>query len=165
MIMRKQQVLDTYDKVKEKALRLLEFRSHSEFELKQKLRINGATDEHIEDTLEFCRRYGFVNDQMYAERKAHDLINLKKYGIRRVRNELKAKGIDDTIIENVICALDPDIEADALIGLVEKKLHGDFSDKNSEKCIRYFIYRGYDIYDIKDAMRTVEERSDCPDEI
>lgn len=165
MIMRKQQVLDTYDKVKEKALRLLEFRSHSEFELKQKLRINGATDEHIEDTLEFCRRYGFVNDQMYAERKAHDLINLKKYGIRRVRNELKAKGIDDTIIENVICALDPDIEADALIGLVEKKLHGDFSDKNADKCIRYFIYRGYDIYDIKDAMRTVKERSDCPDEI
>lgn len=163
--MRKQKPLDTYDKVKEKALRLLEFRSHSEFELTQKLRHQGASSEHIDDTLEFCRRYGFLNDASYAERKAHDLINLKKYGIRRVKSELKAKGIKDEIIENVISSLDPDIECDALIGLVEKKLRGDFSDKNSDKCIRYFIYRGYDIYDIKDAMQTVKERSDCPDEI
>ena len=165
MIMRKQQILDTYDKVKEKALRLLEFRSHSEFELKEKLRRGGACDEHIEDTLDFCRRYGFVNDHTYAERKAHDLIQLKKYGLRRVRSELKVKGINDAIIEDVMSALDPDIECDALTGLVEKKLRGDFSDKNAEKCIRYFIYRGSDIYDIKDAMRTVKERSDCPDEI
>lgn len=163
--MRKQKPLDTYDKVKEKALRLLEFRSHSEFELTQKLRHAGASNEHIEDTLEFCRRYGFLNDTSYAERKAHDLINLKKYGIRRVKSELKAKGIKDEIIENVISSLDPDIECDALVGLVEKKLRGDFSDKNSDKCIRYFVYRGYDIYDIKDAMQTVKERSDCPDEI
>ena len=163
--MRKQKPLDTYDKVKEKALRLLEFRSHSEFELTQKLRHAGAQDEHIENTLEFCRRYGFLNDASYAERKAHDLINLKKYGIRRVKSELKSKGIKDDIIENVISALDPDIECDALVGLIEKKLRGDFSDKNSDKCIRYFVYRGYDIYDIKDAMQTVKERSDCPDEI
>lgn len=163
--MRKQQPLDTYDKVKEKALRLLEFRSHSEFELTQKLRHHGASSEHIEDTLEFCRRYGFLNDASYAERKAHDLINLKKYGIRRVKSELKAKGISDDIIENVISTLDTDTECDALVGLVEKKLRGDFSDKNADKCIRYFVYRGYDIYDIKNAMQTVKERSDCPDEI
>ncbi|MBQ3124861.1 MAG: regulatory protein RecX [Clostridia bacterium] len=163
--MRKQQTLDTYDKVKEKALRLLEFRSHSEFELTQKLRHHGASSEHIEDTLEFCRRYGFLNDVSYAQRKAHDLIYLKKYGIRRVKSELKVKGISDDIIENVISAIDPDAECDALVGLVEKKLRGDFSDKNSDKCIRYFVYRGYDIYDIKDAMQTVKERSDCTDEI
>lgn len=163
--MRKQKPLDTYDKVKEKALRLLEFRSHSEFELTQKLRHAGADNKHIEDTLEFCRRYGFLNDASYAERKAHDLVNLKKYGIRRVKSELKAKGIKDEIIEDVLSSIDPDTECDALVGLVEKKLRGDFSDKNSDKCIRYFVYRGYDIYDIKDAMQTVKERSDCPDEI
>lgn len=163
--MRKQQILDTYDKVKEKALRLLEFRSHSEFELKEKLRHHGADPIHIEDTLEFCRRYGFVNDESYAERKAHDLVNLKKYGIRRVRCELKSKGISDEIIENVILSIDTDVESDALVGLIEKKLHGDFSDKNAEKCIRYFVYRGYDIYDIKTAMQTVKERSDSPDEM
>ena len=91
--MRKKTVLDTYDKVKEKALRLLEFRSHSEYELRQKLHIAGASDEHIEQALEFCRHYGFVNDKSYALGKARDLINLKKYGLRRVKSELKMKGL------------------------------------------------------------------------
>ncbi len=163
--MRKQQILDTYEKVKEKALRLLEFRSHSESELRQKLRHAGATDEHIEDTLEFCRRYGFVNDKSYAQRKAADLINLKKYGLRRVRSELKAKGIASEIIDEVMLDIDAENEPDVLEELVEKRLRGDFSDKNAERCIRYFVYRGYDIYDIRNAMQTVKERSDCPDEM
>ena len=161
--MRNQKPLDTYEKVKEKALRLLEFRSHSEFELTQKLRHQGAKDEYIEATLDFCRRYGFVNDKAYAQRKAADLINLKKYGLRRVKSELKAKGISNIIIDEVMIEFDTDEECDVLVGLVEKKLRGDFSDKNSERCIRYFIYRGYDIYDIRNAMNIVKERSDYSD--
>lgn len=163
--MKKQKPLETYEKVKEKALRLLEFRSHSEYELKQKLRHAGASDEHIEDTLEFCRRYGFVNDKTYAHHKAADLINLKKYGLRRVKSELKSKGISNTIIDEVMLEFDTDEESDILVGLVEKRLHGDFSDKNAERCIRYFVYRGYDIYDIRTAMQTAKERSDRSDEI
>ena len=163
--MRKQQTLDTYDKVKEKALRLLEFRSHSEFELTQKLKRQGASDMHIDDTIEFCRRYGFVNDTLYAQSKARDLINLKKFGLRRVRSELKAKGISNDIIEEVMLNFDVDEQSDILIDLVEKKLKNDFSDKNSERCMRYFVYRGYDIYDIKNAMQIVKERSDCPYEM
>ncbi len=163
--MRKQQTLDTYEKVKEKALRLLEFRSHSELELRQKLRHQSASEEHIEETLDFCRRYGFVNDKSYAERKAADLINLKKYGLRRVKSELKAKGIDSSVIDEVLLKYDTNEESDVLITLAEKKLRGDFSDKNTERCIRYFIYRGYDIYDIRNAITTVKERSDCPDEM
>lgn len=163
--MRKQKPLNTYDEVKEKALRLLEFRSHSEYELIMKLRHQEASEENIEKTLEFCRRYGFVNDKSYAQRKANDLINLKKYGIHRVKSELKAKGISDTIIENVLAEIDTEKEVDVLIGLVEKKLRNNFSDKNKDKCIRYFIYRGYNIYDIKNAIQTVLERSDCPDEM
>ena len=163
--MRQQKQLNTYDEVKEKALRLLEFRSHSEYELSQKLKRCGASEENILSTLDFCRNYGFVNDRTYAERKAADLVNLKKYGIYRVRNELKSKGISDIIIEDVISQIDIEKQADELVCLVEKKLKDDFSDKNIDKCIRYFIYRGYNIYDIKNAVQTVKERSECPDEI
>ncbi len=163
--MRKKKPLLTYEAVKEKALRLLEFRSHSEFELKNKLRMAGAVDEHIDEVMEFCRQYGFVNDESYATHKANDLINLKKFGTRRVRNELKAKGISDYIIDNVMESLDKDNEKDTLIPLVSKKLRGDFSDKNKDKCLRYFIYRGYDLYDIKNAIALVEEGFDDNNEL
>ena len=55
----KKKPLNTYEAVKEKALCLLEFRSHSEQELIRKLRMNGASEEHIDMTLSFCREYGF----------------------------------------------------------------------------------------------------------
>ncbi len=154
---RKQQPLTDYDAVKEKALRLLEFRSHSEKELSDKLKRLGASDEHIEAALDFCRGYGFVNDREFARRKANDLFNLKHFGGRRIRNELKVLGICDEFIDEALCGLDEEDEHDALRGLLEKKLNGDFSDKNKDKCMRYFIYRGYDLYDIKDAIRLLEE--------
>lgn len=163
--MRKQKPLITYEDVKEKALRLLEFRSHSEYELKAKLRHCGASDEHIEETLDFCRRYGFVNDTAYAQAKSRDLMNLKKYGIRRIKSELRAKGIADSVIDEVLADADTDSERDTLSELVEKKLKGDFSDKNRDKCIRYFIYRGYDLYDIKSAIGLAKERNDFTDEM
>ena len=80
----KKQELTTYQQVKEKTLRLLEFRSHAEGELKMKLKRLGASDEHIEEALSFCRNYGFVNDEDYAFRKAKDLCNIKKYGRHRI---------------------------------------------------------------------------------
>lgn len=163
--MRKPKPLLSYEAVKEKALRLLEFRSHSESELRNKLHMAQASEENIDKTIEFCKNYGFIDDKAYATHKANDLINLKKFGLRRIRSELKAKGIADYIIDDVIQNLDNDTEKDNLFPLIEKKLKGDFSDKNKDKCLRYFIYRGYDLYDIKNAITLIEERIDFENEI
>lgn len=154
--MKNKQRLTTYDAVKEKALRLLEFRSHSERELREKLRRSGASQEHIDTALDFCREYGFVNDSAYALHKAADLFNLKKYGRRRIYNELKVLGIEDEDISAAIDTLDADAELHNLRALAEKKLAGDTSKKNTDKCIRFLIYRGYDLYDIKDILVELE---------
>lgn len=141
----------TYEQTKDKALRLLEFRAHSERELTDKLRHAGAKDEDIEKVLDFCRNYSFVDDRAYAQKKARDLKNLKRYGVRRIKSELYAKGIDAEYIEEAVAELDED-ERDALMPLVEKKLGGNFEKKNIDKCIRYFMYRGYGFSDIKNCI-------------
>lgn len=141
----------TYEETKDKALRLLEYRAHSEKELADKLKIAGAREEDIETVMSFCREYGFVNDRQYALTKARDLKNLKKYGLRRIRQELYSKGIDAEYIEEAVEGLDGD-EAETLMPLVEKKLKGDFDRKNADKCIRYFLYRGYSFGDIKNCI-------------
>ena len=88
----------TFDEAKDKALRLLEFRSHSERELSDKLKRAGAKEEDIDEILEFCRNYGFLDDRKYA---------------------------------------------------IEKK--------NIDKCIRYFMYRGYGFSDIKNCIDNIKE--------
>lgn len=144
-----------FDETKEKALRLLEFRSHSEFELKEKLKRAGAAEENIDRTIEFCREYGFVNDERYAKGKAAELQKLKKYGKRRIVQELRYKGISSDLIDAAVCELE-DIEEDTLYPLVKKKLGGNFEKKNTDKCIRYFMYRGYDFGDIKTCIDRVK---------
>lgn len=145
----------TFNEAKDKALRLLEFRAHSERELTDKLKRAGAREEDIDGILDFCRNYGFVDDRAYAVRKARDLKNLKRYGIRRIKSELYAKGIDAEYIEEAVNELDGD-ESEMLLPLVEKKLGGNFEKKNIDKCIRYFIYRGYSFGDIKNCIDTIK---------
>ena len=152
---RTEQKILNYDETKDKALRLLEFRSHSEAELREKLKRAGSLDEDIERVIDFCREYGFVNDEQYAKRKAHDLQHLKKYGKHRIVMELRQKGIAADLIEIAVEDLD-DNEEDALYPLVLKKLGGNFEKKNIDKCIRYFIYRGYGFGDIKTCIERVK---------
>lgn len=145
----------SFEEAKDKALRLLEFRAHSERELRDKLRRAGAVQEDIEEILDFCRNYGFVDDRAYALKKARDLKNLKRYGIRRIKSELYAKGLDAEYIEEAVSELDGD-EADTLLPLVEKKLGGNLEKKNVDKCIRYFLYRGYNFGDIKNCIENLK---------
>lgn len=109
----------TFEEAKDKALRLLEFRSHSEKELTEKLKRAGAKEYDIEEILEFCRNYGFVDDRKFALVKARDMKNLKKYGKQRIKSELYSKGIDAQYIEEAISELEDD-EEEVLLPLVEK---------------------------------------------
>lgn len=152
--------LENYEQTKDKALRLLTFRAHSEKELAEKLRMAGAEAEDIEKTLEFCRRYNFVNDLQYAKLKARDLKNLKKYGRHRIEAELHSRGISAEFIEEAVSELDFDDIKDTLLPLVRKKLGGDFEKKSVDRCIRYFMYRGYDLREIKECIYTIQGEFD-----
>lgn len=148
-----------YEQAKDKALRLLEFRRHSERELCEKLTRAGAKDEDIERIIDFCREYGFVNDAEYAVAKAKDLQNLKRLGKRRIIQELRMKGILEEDIENAVYSLNDD-EEDTLYPLVKRKLGGDFERKNTDKCIRYFMYRGYELSSIKRCIERLRGEAD-----
>ena len=80
--------------------------------------------------------------------------NLKRYGKNRITIELKKKGINDSDIAFALENLeDLDIVPE---DLVEKKLKGDFSQKNVDKTIRYFIGKGYDLYKNKEAIERIK---------
>lgn len=154
----KKQTLENYEQTKDKALRLLTFRAHSEKELCDKLRMAGAKEEDIERTLEFCRRYEFVNDLQYAKSKARDLKNLKKYGKRRIEAELYSKGISSETVSEAVGELE--FDDDILKMLVEKKLANNFEKKSIDRCMRYFLYRGYEMSDIRNCIEEIKGETD-----
>ena len=151
-----QKPLESYEDTKEKALRLLEFRSHSEGELKKKLSLSGASDENIEKTIDFLREYHLVNDTLYAESLARDLQNIKSYGKNRIKNELISRGISPYLAEEVLLKLDEN-DTERLREQIRKRLKGNFDKKNKDKAVRYFIYRGYSFEEIKGCINSLEE--------
>ena len=149
----------SFHDAKEKALRYLEFRSHSEKELSEKLKHSGAKDEDILSVITFLKEYNFLNDQSFAEKYAHDLVRLKKFGKNRVKLELSKKGISQEIISEVLEDFDWDSE-DVLTPLVKKKLSGDFEKKSIDRCFRYFLYKGYSFDEIKSSIDKIKTEAE-----
>ena len=89
---------ETLLKAREYAFLLLKFRLRSENELYQRLKQKKFSEEIILDTLKFLKEKKFLDDSLFAKGWINSRIK-KPYGLRRIVQELKLKGIDKGIIE------------------------------------------------------------------
>ena len=48
-------------------MQILEFKSRTEQELRQKLKAKDYSEEQIEDAVEYVKGFGYINDRRYAE--------------------------------------------------------------------------------------------------
>lgn len=98
-------------RAREKALYLLEHRSHSKRELTEKIARTAASRQAAQAAADHLEEIGLIDDRAYAESYARELVVRKRYGLRRVRQELSRKGISPEIQEEVLCAYEDGGEA------------------------------------------------------
>ena len=91
-------------RAREKALYLLEHRSHSKRELTEKVARTAASREAAQAAADRLEELGLLNDRAFAESYARELIQRKRYGLRRVRQELARKGIPRDMAEGTQAA-------------------------------------------------------------
>ena len=89
-------------RAQEKALYLLEHRSHSKRELTEKIARTAASWEAAQAAADHLEEIGLVDDRAFAETYARELFQRKRYGARRVRQELSRKGVGRDIIDQVL---------------------------------------------------------------
>ena len=80
---------------------LLKFRPRSEYELRQRLERKGFSEEQIRQTLGLLKQKGFINDEEFARMWVESRIN-KPLGLRRLREELRVKGISRDLITQIL---------------------------------------------------------------
>ncbi len=95
-----------------RALRLLARREHSRAELAAKLGARGHGKEEIEAALAGLAEAGLQSDARYAEAYARSRME-RGYGPLRIRAELAARGVDETLAERAVAALGADWTAQA----------------------------------------------------
>lgn len=106
-------------RAEEKALYLLEYRSHSKKELVEKIR-RSISEEAAEAAADKMERLGLVNDEDFARRYASELLCRKRYSVKRTMYELTRKGIEKELAESLCEELAPPPE-ESIGAILQKK--------------------------------------------
>lgn len=136
----------------EKALYLLEHRSHSKKELAEKIR-RTASPEAAQMAADRMEALGLIDDEAYARDFAAMLLNRKGYSASRTRYELQQKGINKELSAQIVAELDPGPE-EKLKELLERKYSRDLEDeKKRRRAVNALQRLGYSFDEIRRAIR------------
>ena len=139
-------------RAKEKALWLISYRSHSKKELRDK--ISRTCDrQSAEKAVERMEELGLVNDRDYAERCAQTLIFTKHMSKRGAAMELRRKGIESEIIDEVLGHIEVD-EREQIQAVIERKYPKIDDEKIRRRAVAALQRLGYGWEDIKAVIES-----------
>ena len=92
---------DEQKKAWNEAIKILTRREHSAHEINHKLSSKGFFEEDIEQVLALLQEQGYQSDERYSEHYIRHRSN-RGYGPRRIRMELKEKGVSSSTIQSEI---------------------------------------------------------------
>ena len=146
------------EKAKNYAFLLLKFRQRSTKEITQRLKQKNFDDSVIKETLSFLKRQGFVDDESFA--KAWIDSRLKKpLGLRRIKEELRIKGIDTNIIESNLKKIRQDYLEEEVVARIAadrlSKLKGIEPQKVKRRTFAYLLRRGFSPEVILDTLARI----------
>lgn len=99
-------VIDEIGRAREAALTLLAHRPRSKSEVVQRLRKHGYPDPAIDAAMERLEEAGFVDDLAFAEYWVRNREQFRPRGRYALRQELRQKGVESSVIESVLDDLD-----------------------------------------------------------
>ena len=153
------QEITDYDRVKRaknKAYDLLCRNDYTKKGLQKKLIEKGIDKALAEEAAQNAADKGVLSDERYAQQKAQYLYEYKRFGRRRIINELLHKGIEKELAEEVADSFDFPSER---VRELASKLLGSIppEPKAIKKIYDKLIYLGYNYDEASTALREVKE--------
>ncbi len=137
------------------ALNSLDYRDHSEKEIRAKL-LRKHDADYVDEAVEKLIELDLVNDERYAENYARELFERKKFGKMRIKSELRAKGISADIANAAVEELFEEEEPDnvqRIVDIIGKRYYNRMNDEIGRKKVFSALQRmGYSFSDIREAM-------------
>lgn len=145
------------------AVSYLSRRDHSARELLLKLGRKGYRESAV-CAVERLKEEGYIDDERFARMYVRELINIKKYGKRRIEQELYRKGVDREIISLVL--EETDFDEDELCTLIKRKYLRCLSDeKGIKKAVAGLMRMGYSFGEVKAALGRLAEEEELNFEV
>jgi regulatory protein len=129
---------DTPAELRARALRLLARREHSRAELRRKLASRAESAEALDALLGDLESRKQLSEERFAEERARWLS--RKYGVARIRQDLKARGVRSEHLERV----SSDGELDRARAILDRKYRMPATTREEKaKRMRFLQSRGF----------------------
>lgn len=149
---------DSLEKAKNYAFLLLKFRPRSEKEIYQRLKRKRFDEKIIQETLAFLKDKDFLNDNYFARAWMESRLK-KPFGIRRIKEELKLKGIDKEIIENSIEEIKKNYSEEEVVREIVRQRFSRLKNlepqKARQRLFAYLMRRGFSVEAVIEAINAL----------
>lgn len=128
-------------------------------EVRDKLYSYGLHMEEVENLISYMIEEGFLNEERFAVAFVGGKFRIKKWGRKKILQELKLRQISLNCIKSGMKEINPDEYWQTLMGLAEKKWHSssDYDEFiRTQKVFRYLMSRGYEADLIQEAIAEIQ---------
>lgn len=142
------------------ALTLLARREHSRLELQQKLLSRYLHQQIlINQVLVRLEQEAYQSDERFAEAYVR-MRQMRGIGSRRLRQELRMRGIEDHLIESALISTNDEESLQHILHVWKKKFAELPMDaKEKQRQVRFLLYRGFRQQDVERLFLYLKEHS------
>ena len=146
---------DSLKRARDYAFLLLKFRLRSEKEIYQRLKRKKFTEEAINQTLLFLKDKGFLDDEVFTRTWIQSRLR-RPLGLRRIKQELKIKGVSSDIIDSQIEETKKNYREEDIVTEIALhrigQLKGIEPDTAKRRLYAYLLRRGFSPEIVMDAV-------------
>ncbi|HCI44970.1 MAG TPA: hypothetical protein DE315_05525 [Candidatus Omnitrophica bacterium] len=155
---RSRSVKDTVPEAKNYIYRLLKIRFRSEREVRDKLRQKGFSEPTADEAVGYFKGIDLVNDRLFAQKWITWRL-AKPFGLKRVRLELKEKGVAPELIEEQFAQVKPDYAEEEVVARLAKRQAAKHSgvprEKMKQRVYGYLMRRGFNPAAVFKAIKDI----------
>ena len=149
---------ESREKVLNQAAALLEYQNRSCQALFERLLEKGAEEQDAAYAVARLRELGYLDDARYGALILRDLT-ARGYGKGRVRQKLREKKVEESVIQALLETYEPDREK--LSALAASRLRGKTLDRRELKRTADALFRrGFSWGEIQDVLREYEMQAE-----
>lgn len=150
-----------------KAVSFLSYGDKTAKQLTEKLRGKGFSKASCAAAVRFCEEKGYIREEEQLQRLMEQLCSQKKYGLRRIRQEVWSRGFSGDAVKAVFdsCASELDFDA-ALRARIEKLGRNTFLVPEKKKsAVASLLRYGFSYEEIRTVLKALHWDSADADEI
>ena len=135
---------------------------HCQYELTEKMRRWGMSDEAQARVMARLTSERYVDDERYARAFVRDKIAYNKWGRRKVEQALWQKHIDEQIRERVLSEVDDKDYLNVLLPLLKQKrksIKAENEYELNQKLVRFALGRGFTFDIIRQCLDVSNEEN------